>query len=268
MSPSLRSRSLLACLLLMTGLACGRKKEASEEYTRAHLAFVRLTAAKLDLAYVDPEMRAIEELLRQVPAHSLDAQAAAQLLSRITQERQRVEREQQALRTQVAADLAAPLKESDEAAGKAGRREPPPFNGSIETVEVDSLAERTRAGHKATLVFIYTSSCPDCRKTYPLVNQVALNYRERGLEVVALSVDEDPSDLVRYLQRSPPAFAALRAAPYAPGALGLAVSDFGGTYSDSIPYLALLDGQGRLVAQSPGNLNRGALAAHIEQALR
>lgn len=269
MSPSLRSRSLLAGLLLMAGLACGSRKQPSEEYTQAYLAFGRLTAAKLDLAYVDPEMTAIEELLRRVPGQSMDAEAAAQLLSRIAQERQRVQREQQALRAKVAADLAAPLQESAEATkAKAGPREPPAFNGRIETVGVDSLLERTRAGNKATLVFIYASWCAACRKTFPSVNQAALNYQERGLEVVGLSLDKDPSDLVRYLQRSRPAFPALRAEPFPPGSLKRAVSGFGGTYPDSIPYLALLDDQGRLVAQSPGNLNRSALAAHIEKALR
>lgn len=269
MSPSLRSRSLLACLLLMTGLACGTKRQPSEEYTQAYLAFGRLTAAKLDQAYVDPEMTAIEARLRQVPGQSMDAEAAAQLLERIARERQRVQGEQEALRSKVAANLAAPLgmKGSSEDA-KAGPREPPAFNGRIETVGVDSLPERTRAGNKATLVFVYASWCPSCRKTFPIVNQVALNYQERGLEVVGLSLDEDPSDLVRYLHRTRPVFPALRAAPSPPGSLKRAVSDFGGTYPDSIPYLALLDGQGRLVAQSPGNLNRSALAAHIEQVLR
>jgi thiol-disulfide isomerase/thioredoxin len=269
MPPSLRSRSLLACLLLMTGLACGTKRQPSEEYTQAYLAFGRLTAAKLDQAYVDPEMTAIEEQLRRVPGQSMDAEAAAQLLARIDRERKRVQGEQEALRSKVAAHLAAPLgmKGSTEEA-KAGPREPPAFNGRIETVGVDSLVERTRAGNKATLVFVYASWCPSCRKTFPVVNQVALNYQERGLEVVGLSLDEDPSDLIRYLHRTRPVFQPLRAAPYPPGSLKRAVSDFGGTYQDSIPYLALLDGQGRLVAQSPGNLNRSALAAHIEQVLR
>ncbi|MFY0563442.1 TlpA family protein disulfide reductase [Archangium lansingense] len=269
MSPLLRSRSLLVGLLLMTSLACGKKRQPSEEYTQAYLAFGRLIAAKMDQAYVDPEMTSIEEQLRRVPEQSLDAEAAAELLSRISQERQRVQREQQALRTKVAANLAAPLQlEGSEAAAKKGPREPPEFDGNIETVGVDSLPERTRAGNKATLVFIYASWCPACRQTFPTVNQLALNYQERGLEVVGLSIDEDPSDLVRYLKKSRPAFQALRAAPYPPGTLKRAVSDFGGTYPNAIPYLALLDGQGRLVAQSPGNLNRSALAAHIERTLR
>lgn len=271
MSPSLRSRSLLACLLLMTGLACGTKRQPSEEYTQAYMAFGRLTAAKLDLAYVDPEMTVIEELLRRVPPRSLDAEAAAQLLSRIAQERQRVQREQQAMRTKVAdnlAEISQLEKPTEGEAPKADPRQPPAFNGRIETVRVDSLLERTRTGSKATLVFLYASWCSSCRKTFPIVNQVALNYREQGLEVVGLSLDEDESNLLRYLQRSRPVFTALRAEPPPPGSLKTAVSAFGGTYPESIPYLALLDDKGQLVAQSPGNLNRSALAAHIEEVLR
>jgi thiol-disulfide isomerase/thioredoxin len=271
MSPSLRSRSLLACLLLMTGLACGTKRQPSEEYTHAYLAFGRLTATKSDLAYVDPEMTAIEALLRRVSPRSMDAEAAARLLARIDQERQRVLKEQEAMKSKVADNLAEiPRLEAaseGEATQAANPREPPAFNGRVETVEVDALLERTRAGNKATLVFLYASSCSSCRKMFPTVNQVALNYREQGLEVVGLSLDTDESELIRFLQRSRPVFTALRAAPHDPESLTRVVDDFGGTYPENIPYLALLDGEGKLVAQSPGNLNRSALAAHVEQVL-
>ncbi|AKI99883.1 thiol-disulfide isomerase/thioredoxin [Archangium gephyra] len=271
MSPSLRSRSLLACLLLMTGLACGTKRKPSEEYTQAYLAFGRLTATKADLAYVDPEMTVIEGLLRQVPPQSMDAEAAARLLARIDQERQRVLKEQEAMKSKVADDLAGipqlQVASEDDATQAANPREPPDFNGRVETVEVDTLLERTRAGNKATLVFLYASSCSSCRKMFPTVNAVARNYREQGLEVVALSLDTDESELVRYLQRSRPVFTALRAAPHDPESLTRVVNDFGGTYPQNIPYLALLDGEGKLVTQSPGKLNPSALAAHIEQVL-
>lgn len=272
MSPSLRSRSLLACLLLMTGLACGTKRKPSEEYTQAHLAFGRLTATKLDLAYVDPEMTTIEELLRRVPAQSLDAEAAARLLARIDQERQRVLKEQEAMKSKVADNLAGISRLEVASAGDSTGEENPPelpgFKSRVETVEVDSLLERIRTGNKATLVFLYTSTCSSCRKMFPTVNQVARNYREQGLEVVALSLDTDESELVRYLQRSPPVFTPLLAAPHSPESLTRVVDDFGGTYPDNVPYLALLDEKGQLVAQSPGNLNRSALAAHIEQVLQ
>jgi thiol-disulfide isomerase/thioredoxin len=271
MSPSLRSRSLLACLLLMTGLACGTKRTPSEEYTQAYLAFGRLTATKSDLAYVDPEMTAIEALLRRVPPQSMDAEAAARLLARIDQERQRVLKEQEAMKAKVADDLAGipglEVASEGDAPQEENPREPPSFKGPVETVEVDSLLERTRAGNKATLVFLYTASCSSCRKMFPTVNQVARNYREQGLEVVALSLDTDESELVRYLQRSLPVFTALRAAPHSPESLTRVVDGFGGTYPENIPYLALLDGKGQLVAESPGDLNRSALAAHIEQVL-
>jgi thiol-disulfide isomerase/thioredoxin len=271
MSSSLRSRSLLACLLLMTGLACGTKRKPSEEYTQAYLAFGRLTATKSDLAYVDPEMTAIEELLRRVPPQSMDAEAAARLLARIDQERQRVLEEQEAMKSKVADDLAGipqlKVASEREATEEGKPRELPSFTGRVETVEVDALLERTRTGSKATLVFLYASSCSSCRKMFPTVNAVALNYREQGLEVVGLSLDTDESELVRYLQRSPPVFTPLRAAPHEPESLTRVVDDFGGTYANNIPYLALLDDKGKLVAQSPGKLHPSSLAAHIEQVL-
>jgi len=80
----------LAVVLLLVLPACGRK-EPSPEYTRASERFNKLYARELDDAYVDPAMHEVESLLEKVPADSLDAQAAAQLLARIRENRARLE---------------------------------------------------------------------------------------------------------------------------------------------------------------------------------
>lgn len=80
----------LAVVLLLVLTGCARK-EPSPEYTRASERFNKLYAKELDDAYVDPAIREVEALLEKVPPDSLDAQAAAQLLTRIRENRTRIE---------------------------------------------------------------------------------------------------------------------------------------------------------------------------------
>ena len=78
----------LVLLLVLTGCA---RKEPSPEYSRASERFNKLYAKGLDDAYLDPAMHEVEALLEKVPQDSLDAQAAAQLLARIRENRTRLE---------------------------------------------------------------------------------------------------------------------------------------------------------------------------------
>jgi hypothetical protein len=78
-------------VVLLLGLAGCARKEPSPEYTRASERFNKLYAKELDDAYVDPAIHEVEALLEKVPADSLDAQAAAQLLNRIRTNRSRIE---------------------------------------------------------------------------------------------------------------------------------------------------------------------------------
>jgi hypothetical protein len=80
----------LAVVLLLVLTGCARK-EPSPEFTRASERFNKLYAKELDDAYVDPAIHEVEALLEKVPADSLDAQAAAQLLTRIRDNRSRIE---------------------------------------------------------------------------------------------------------------------------------------------------------------------------------
>jgi len=80
----------LAVVLLLVLPGCARR-EPSPEFTRASERFNKLYAKELDDAYLDPAMHEVEALLEKVPADSLDAQAAAQLLARIRDNRTRLE---------------------------------------------------------------------------------------------------------------------------------------------------------------------------------
>lgn len=81
---------LLAGALLVLAPGC-KKPQHSAEYTEASGAWSTITAKLGDDAYADPEMTRIEGLLKSVPADSLDAAAAQELLAKIQTERKRVE---------------------------------------------------------------------------------------------------------------------------------------------------------------------------------
>lgn len=84
----MRTVLLVGVMLLAFG-AC-RKPKPSLEYMEASGRYTTLLAEQGDDAFEDPEMARLEALLRSVPADSLDAQAAAQLLATIAAERKRL----------------------------------------------------------------------------------------------------------------------------------------------------------------------------------
>jgi hypothetical protein len=92
---------VLVALVLLAGCP---KPKPSLEYTEASGSYTSLVAKLGDDAYTDPEMTRIEGLLQKVPAESLDAAAARELLARIATERKRA-----------ASDAAAQQKAMDDA---------------------------------------------------------------------------------------------------------------------------------------------------------
>jgi len=112
-----------AVLLTLAPTACRREPPApSVEYEEAARRFRALYAQKLDEAFLDPQVGEIEAQLQRVPADSLDASGARELLQRIKEGRQRME---------VAA------RERDEAVASA--QEPSPgFIDTAPTTEVEA----------------------------------------------------------------------------------------------------------------------------------
>jgi hypothetical protein len=87
----LRKFAVLAVVVL-TSAGCSRHRDPSPEFSRASESFNKLYAQRLDDAFLDPKMREVEALLQRVPADSLDAQAAADLLNRIREGRARMQK--------------------------------------------------------------------------------------------------------------------------------------------------------------------------------
>jgi len=80
-----------AILLVLAPAACRRDSGPSAEYEEAARRFRSLYAQKLDAAYLDPQIGEIEAQLQRVPADSLDAKGARELLQRIQQGRERMQ---------------------------------------------------------------------------------------------------------------------------------------------------------------------------------
>ncbi|HEX5753525.1 MAG TPA: hypothetical protein VFZ09_45430 [Archangium sp.] len=83
-------------LFVAAPVACRKPAKPSEAYTQAHTRFGKLYGEKGDDVFLDPELAEVESLLAQVPADSLDAQAAQELRARIQTGKQQVAAQQKA----------------------------------------------------------------------------------------------------------------------------------------------------------------------------
>lgn len=96
---------LVSTVLIVLALSACRKElgPPSEEYEQARQRFSKIYGQKLDEAFLDPEMDAIESLLQQVPADSMDAQSAKELQQRIKDGRAKMEKARQEREAAIAA---------------------------------------------------------------------------------------------------------------------------------------------------------------------
>ena len=54
---------------------------------------------------------------------------------------------------------------------------------------------------KVVMINFWATWCPACRADYPVWQKVYERYRERGLEIVAVSIDRNEADLARFEQQ-------------------------------------------------------------------
>jgi hypothetical protein len=96
---------LVSTVLIVLALSACRKElgPPSAEYEEARQRFSKLYGQKLDEAFLEPEMDAIESLLQQVSPDSMDAQSAKELEQRIKDGRARMERLRQEREAAIAA---------------------------------------------------------------------------------------------------------------------------------------------------------------------
>lgn len=62
--------------------------------------------------------------------------------------------------------------------------------------------------HKGKLVLLdfWASWCVPCRRSFPWMNEMQEKYADEGLVIIAVNVDNDPSDAEEFLQKYPANF--------------------------------------------------------------
>ncbi len=119
---------------------------------------------------------------------------------------------------------------------------------------------------KPVLVTFWATWCEPCREEYPMVNELARQYRKQGLVVIGISFDEDAEmNLVRiFLERYRPAFPNYR--------LHTANQeefwhDVHSQWTGTIPAYFLYGRDGRRVAGLVGTRTREQIEKAIQKAL-
>lgn len=90
---------------------------------------------------------------------------------------------------------------------------------------------------KVVLVNFWATWCPYCLKEMPAIQSFYEDYRAKGVEVVALSLDDNAKDAADYMRKHGYTFAAAMASPELQAALGPV---------DQVPMTMVIDRNGRL----------------------
>ena len=127
-------------------LGCEKKRAPSEQYTQAHQLFSKLYAAKLEDAFEDPQIGAIEQLLNEVAPESADFPSAQELRARISEGRAQIQTRREKQRAALNAALAIePYQRlgADRAPAETAAT-PQPDAGAAQPVPGMGLAEFTQ----------------------------------------------------------------------------------------------------------------------------
>lgn len=93
------------------------------------------------------------------------------------------------------------------------------------------------ANNKYTLLVIWESTCAHCRETIPKVKDLYLKYRDKGLNVYAVSLDENENEWRSYVEQNQLNWQNV----YAGNTPNMVLDDY---YLNSLPVLVLIDAKG------------------------
>lgn len=97
--------------------------------------------------------------------------------------------------------------------------------------------------NQVVYVDFWASWCVPCKKSFPWMNEMHRKYKDEGLTIIAVNVDENPADADKFLADTPAEFTILR--------------DPDGTLAEQyklvgMPTSLLFDTQGKLVSRHVG----------------
>lgn len=118
---------------------------------------------------------------------------------------------------------------------------------------------------KPQLIFVYASWCPYCKRQFSTINRLHSTYQDT-VAIDYISVDDDKYALADFLQRY---YADLPFTPYHSAldnreAFIAALQQRGMKISGAIPYMAVLDNEGKLVREFEGLKDMQELTAVID----
>ncbi len=71
---------------------------------------------------------------------------------------------------------------------------------------ISGVVDLAKFRGKVVYLDFWASWCIPCRKSFPWMNMLQARYKEKGFEVIAVSLDENPGDATAFLRRYPAAF--------------------------------------------------------------
>lgn len=111
---------------------------------------------------------------------------------------------------------------------------------------------------RVVLVNFWATWCPYCRKEKPVIDEFWTDYRARGFEVIAISIDDSPAQIAAWARETGYAFMA------APTNTSVGAA-FGGI--SSVPTSFILDRDGHIRHKIAGQLHYARLKALVEPLL-
>lgn len=112
---------------------------------------------------------------------------------------------------------------------------------------------------KVVLVDFWASWCGPCRKSLPALDKLQAKYKDQGLVVVGVSLDDDVTNAINFLDRVPVSFTILTDTTGASGEAFHVVA---------MPTSFIVDAEGRIVARFEGGENIAAEEAAIQGLLK
>ena len=125
----------------------------------------------------------------------------------------------------------------------------------VETIPAHDVAARIVNTEGTRVVLLYAAYCPSSRKLFPEFINMAAEYQERGVSILAFSSDNSLRQLGRYLNDFALPFDTVRIEPWDPGELGAAMRptgiEIGATWGT--PLVAVIDRNGDVKYQHSGS---------------
>ena len=138
---------------------------------------------------------------------------------------------------------------------------------SMEVVTADRYLALVSQHHgKALMVTFWATWCEPCRDEYPMVNELVKQNAPKGLDVFAVSLDDDAEEslALKFIAKTQPVFTNYRKKP---GKEEEFINQINPKWTGALPATFFYDRDGRLVSQLVGEHPREQFVTEIEKLL-